>query len=117
MVHLPGLFLHPGAAGHVLWLDLDVQPQDLVVRKTRFGAFAPGASDLPTILSERGVDTLIIAMAATQASCESTARDAMMLNYKVFFVEDGNATFTDEEHNSTLSDMGHTFCDESAATR
>ncbi len=29
----------------------------------------------------------------------------------MFFVADGNATFTDEEHNATLSAMAHTFCD------
>ena len=43
--------------------------------------------------------------------CESTARDAMMLNYKVFFIADGNATFNDDEHNGTLSAMAHAFCD------
>jgi ureidoacrylate peracid hydrolase len=101
----------PGAAGHALWPELDVLSQDLIVRKSRFGAFAPGASDLHAILSGRGVDTLIITGTATQVCCESTARDAMMLNYKVFFVEDGNATFSDEEHNATLSAMAHTFCD------
>jgi ureidoacrylate peracid hydrolase len=57
------------------------------------------------------VDTLIVTGTASQVCCESTARDAMMLNYKVFFVEDGNATFNDEEHNATLSAMAHTFCD------
>ena len=100
-----------GSEGHALWLDLDVQPRDLRVRKYRFGAFAPGASDLHDILQERGIDTLIITGTASQVCCESTARDAMMLNYKVFFVADGNATFTDEEHNATLSAMAHTFCD------
>ena len=35
----------------------------------------------------------------------------MMLNYKVFFIADGNATLTDAEHNATLSAMAHTFCD------
>src|SRR5712671_3165980 len=29
-----------------------------------------------------------------------TARDAMMLNYKVFFASDANACRTDEEHNA-----------------
>jgi len=101
----------PDADGHALWPGLDVLPQDLIVRKSRFGAFAPGASDLDAILRARGVDTLIITGTATQVCCESTARDAMMLNYKVFFVADGNATFTDEEHNATLSAMAHTFCD------
>jgi ureidoacrylate peracid hydrolase len=101
----------PGAEGHALWPALDVRPQDLIVRKSRFGAFAPGASDLHAILQARGVDTLIITGTATQVCCESTARDAMMLNYKVFFVQDGNATFSDAEHNATLSALAHTFCD------
>jgi ureidoacrylate peracid hydrolase len=101
----------PGAFGHALWFGLDVQPRDLIIQKRRFGAFAPGASDLHSQLQARGIDTLIITGTATQVCCESTARDAMMLNYKVFFVSDGNATFTDEEHNATLSAMAHTFCD------
>ncbi len=101
----------PGAFGHDLWAGLDVQPGDLKVRKRRFGAFAPGASDLHAILQDRGIDTLIITGTASQVCCESTARDAMMMNYKVFFIADGNATFNDEEHNATLSAMAHTFCD------
>ena len=63
------------------------------------------------ILQARGIDTLIVTGTASQVCCESTARDAMMLNYKVFFIADGNATFNDEEHNATLSAMAHTFCD------
>jgi ureidoacrylate peracid hydrolase len=101
----------PGAFGHALWPGLEVLPQDLKVRKRRFGAFAPGSSDLHAALQERRIDTLIITGTATQVSCESTARDAMMLNYKVFFIADGNATFNDDEHNATLSAMAHTFCD------
>jgi ureidoacrylate peracid hydrolase len=101
----------PGSEGHALWPGLDVRTEDLKVRKRRFGAFAPGASDLHEILQARGIDTLIITGTASQVCCESTARDAMMLNYKVFFVADGNATFTDAEHDATLSAMAHTFCD------
>jgi ureidoacrylate peracid hydrolase len=101
----------PGAEGHALWPGLDVLPQDLKVQKRRFGAFAPGASDLHEILQARGIDTLIVTGTASQVCCESTARDAMMLNYKVFFIADGNATFNDDEHNATLSAMAHTFCD------
>lgn len=101
----------PGAEGHALWAGLDVQPEDLKVRKRRFGAFVPGSSDLHAILRQRDVDTLIITGTASQVCCELTARDAMMMNYKVFFVADGNATFTDEEHNATVSAMAYTFCD------
>ncbi len=101
----------PGAFGHALWPGLEVLSRDLKVQKRRFGAFAPGSSDLHAALQERGIDTLIITGTATQVCCESTARDAMMLNYKVFFIADGNATFNDDEHNATLSAMAHTFCD------
>ena len=101
----------PGTEGHALWSGLDVRPEDLKVPKRRFGAFAPGASDLHAILQDRDIDTLIVTGTASQVCCESTARDAMMLNYKVFFIADGNATYNDEEHNATLSAMAHTFCD------
>jgi ureidoacrylate peracid hydrolase len=101
----------PGAFGHAIWPGLDVLAQDLKVQKRRFGAFAPGSSDLHAILQQRGIDTLIVTGTATQVCCESTARDAMMLNYKVFFIADGNATFNDDEHNATLSAMAHAFCD------
>ena len=101
----------PGAEGHALWSGLDIRPEDLKVQKRRFGAFVAGSSDLHDILQARGIDTLIITGTASQVCCESTARDAMMMNYKVFFVADGNATFNDQEHNATLSAMAHTFCD------
>jgi ureidoacrylate peracid hydrolase len=101
----------PGSPGHALWPDLDVARQDLVVLKRRFGAFVPGSSDLHARLQERGIDTLIISGTLTQVCCEATARDAMMMNYKVFFITDACATLTDAEHGGTLSAMAHIFCD------
>jgi ureidoacrylate peracid hydrolase len=100
-----------GSEGHRLWPELDVQADDLRVKKTRFGAFVPGSSKLHEILQARGVDTLIVTGTATNVCCESTARDAMMMNYKVIFVSDGTATWTDEEHNATLGIMLAQFCD------
>ena len=71
----------------------------------------PGSSDLHEVLLRRGVDTLLVAGTTTNVCCESTARDAMMLNYKVFFVSDANACRTDEEHNATLAIMMIMFAD------
>ncbi len=101
----------PGSPGHALWPELDVARQDLVVLKRRFGAFVPGSSDLHARLQERGIDTLIISGTLSQVCCEATARDAMMMNYKVFFISDACATLTDAEHGGTLSAMAHGFCD------
>jgi ureidoacrylate peracid hydrolase len=100
-----------GSHGHSLWPDLEVMPGDLKVRKTRFGAFVPGSSELHGILQARNIDTIIITGTATNVCCESTARDAMMMNYKVIFVSDGTATHTDEEHNATLGNMVAQFAD------
>jgi ureidoacrylate peracid hydrolase len=101
----------PGADGHAIWPGLEVLPQDLKVLKRRFGAFVPGSSELHEILQARGIDSLIITGTVTNVCCESTARDAMMMNYKVVFVSDGNAAFTDEEHNASLSSMAILFAD------
>jgi ureidoacrylate peracid hydrolase len=101
----------PGAEGHAIWPGLEVLPQDLKVLKRRFGAFVPGSSELHAILQQRAIDTLIITGTVTNVCCESTARDAMMMNYKVVFVSDGNAAFTDEEHNATLSSLAILFAD------
>jgi ureidoacrylate peracid hydrolase len=100
-----------GSYGHSLWPGLEVLPDDLKVNKTRFGAFVPGSSELHGILQARNIDTIIITGTATNVCCESTARDAMMMNYKVIFVSDGTATHTDEEHNATLGNMVTQFAD------
>jgi ureidoacrylate peracid hydrolase len=101
----------PGAHYWQLWPELDVAPEDLKVDKQRFAAFIPGTCDLHQILQERGIDTLIITGTLTNCCCESTARDAMQLNYRVIFVTDGNAALTDVEHNATLHNMCFLFAD------
>jgi ureidoacrylate peracid hydrolase len=104
----------PGHMMHEVWPGLEVLPGDLKVRKRRFGAFVEGSSDLHALLQERGVDTIIVSGTATNVCCESTARDAMMLNYRVFFMSDANATHTDAEHNATLNAMASFFADVSS---
>ena len=42
-----------GSHGHALYPTLEVLPADLKVKKSRFGAFVPGASDLHSILQAR----------------------------------------------------------------
>jgi ureidoacrylate peracid hydrolase len=100
-----------GAPHHRLWPGLDVRAADIVLDKTRFSAFIPGTCELHTLLQHRGIDTLIITGTLTNCCCESTARDAMQMNYKIIFVADGNAALTDAEHNATLSNMVAIFAD------
>lgn len=91
-----------GHEGHQLWAELDAKPEDAQIVKKRFSAFIQGSSDVEAHLRERGIDNLLIGGTATQVCCESSARDAMMLNFKVTMVPDALATYTDEEHGATL---------------
>lgn len=100
-----------GQPGHALHPDIEVEAGDMHINKFRFGCFVDGSSDLHGRLQALGIDTVIITGCATNICCESTARDAMMLNYKVLFVSDGTATHTDFEHNITLNNMMLTFAD------
>ena len=62
-------------------------------------------------LRERDIDTLIITGCLTDVCCESTARDAMMLNYNAIMVTDANAADTDADHNNALRAFYTTFGD------
>lgn len=100
-----------GSLGYALWSELDARPDDLHVEKLRFSAFIQGSSNLEETLRARGVDTLIIAGTVTNVCCESTARDAMMLNFKTIMATDANAAATDDEHNASLIAFYLTFGD------
>lgn len=103
--------MREGSLGHQLWAELDVQPEDERVLKTRYSAFIQGASDLPERLRAHGYDTVIIVGTVTNVCCESSARDAMMLNFRTIMVSDANAAHTDEEHNASLISFYLTFGD------
>ena len=101
----------PGNPYWDLWPALDVRSEDAVVEKHRFSGFTPGTSDLDAHLKARGIDTLIISGTLTNCCCESTARDAMQLNYKVIIACDACAALTDEAHAGTLDSMALIFAD------
>jgi len=95
--------LDEASEGFKLFSELAVLPGDLRVKKNNYSAFIPGSSDIDAKLKARAIDTVLIAGTATNVCCESTARDAMMLNYKVIMVSDSTAAFTDEEHAGSLN--------------
>jgi len=103
--------LTPGAHGFELYADLDVRPQDAVVVKKRYSAFIQGSSDLDRQLRAAGIDTVMIVGTVTNVCCESSARDAMMLNYRLVFISDGNAALSDADHNATLASILRVFGD------
>ena len=103
--------LSEGNVGSQLWHGLEIQPDDEHVIKRRFSALIQGSSDLDARLRAEGIDTMIITGTATNVCCESTARDAFMLNYRTLVVSDANATASDEAHNASLNALFNRFAD------
>lgn len=103
--------LAPGAEGQKLWHELVTGEDDHFVFKNRYSALIPGSSQLERVLRSHGVRNLLIAGTKTNVCCESTARDAMMLDFNVIMVADCMAALSDDEHRATLETVIQQFGD------
>lgn len=103
--------LSPGSPGHELYPELDARSEDLYAEKSRFSAFLPGKSNLPDLLAARGITNVAITGMLTNFCCETSARDAMMLDYRVAMVSDANAARFDEDHNVGFTTVFQSFGD------
>jgi ureidoacrylate peracid hydrolase len=97
--------------GFEFWHALDLRPEDGKLEKKRFSAFIQGSSPVESYLHERNIDTVLIAGTATNVCCESTARDAMMLNLKTVMVSDALAARSHELHAASLTAFYSNFGD------
>ena len=103
--------LSEGDDGFRLYAGLEAKPDDLYVRKIMFSAMLPHPSELDRTLRAHGIEVLLIAGTKTNVCCESTGRDAAMMNYRVALLSDANATSTDEEHAAALNGFQVSFGD------
>jgi nicotinamidase-related amidase len=78
-----------GSESAALHQALVVDPRDILLEKPRFGAFY--STDLELILRSRGIDSIIITGISTNVCCETTAREATVRDFRVFFLSDGTA--------------------------
>ena len=101
----------PGHPDADLWPGLETREQDIDVRKTGFSAFFPGKCDLPDLLAERGVEFVLITGTVTNICCESSARDAVELGYKVIMVSDALAGHHFGLHEASLNTFYRIFGD------
>src|SRR5215212_8087724 len=100
-----------GGAGTKLWHALDQKPDDVVATKSGASAFFPGKCNLKPQLDARGVDTILIAGAVTNICCESSARDAVELDYKVILISDALSGHAHGLHEATLATFYRIFGD------
>ena len=103
--------LSPGHPGHEFHKDLEIKAGDETVYKSRFSPFVAGASNLDELLKARGIDSLIVTGTATNMCCESAARDAMMIDYKVVMVSDANGARYPDDHLAGLTSFFQSFGD------
>ena len=100
------------SVGHALWAELDTQESDWRFKKCRYSAFH---GSLGCTFAERlraaGIEYLVIVGTATNICCESTARDAMMKNFKAVMISDATATRSDQEQVAALINMIQSFGD------
>jgi ureidoacrylate peracid hydrolase len=85
-------------SGFALAPGLDAAPQDPRVVKRCYSALAPGSSELDAVLKQHGITHVLIGGTVTNACCESTARDAMMMDYATVMVQDALSAVTPQEH-------------------
>jgi nicotinamidase-related amidase len=79
---------------------LEVRDGDIVVRKTRFGAFS--TTDLHALLGDESINTLVVGGISTAGVVLSTIRDASDQDYRIFVLADATADPDPEVHRVVL---------------
>lgn len=86
-----------GAESMEIYEPIKPEPQDIIIEKRRYSAFAH--TDLDAVLRGKKRDTLIVTGVSTNIGPETTVRDAVVRDYRVVFVSDCTA-------NKDVPDMG-----------
>ena len=100
-----------GGAGTRLWHALQRDEADVVAVKSGASAFFPGKCNLKEQLDARAIDTILITGAVTNICCESSARDAAELEYKVIMISDALSGHAHGLHEATLATFYRIFGD------
>ena len=103
--------LTPGEWGYELCEELDVREGDIRAWKSRHSAFIPGHGNLHEMLREANIENILIGGTVTNFCCETSGRDAMMLDYRAVMVSDCNAARFPEDHSAGLTSFFQSFGD------
>ena len=87
--------------------ELEMSSKDIIIPKTTYSALHK--TGLEEKLKEHGIQDLIIGGVMTNLCCETTARDAFVRDYRVFFLADGTSTVNADFHMATLKNLSYGF--------
>ena len=96
-----------GSPGAELYEPVKPARGDILVNKFRYSGFY--GNQLENLLRALGRDTIAVTGVATNVCCDSTARDGAMRDFKVLFLSDCNASFSQEEQDATLKNFEKHF--------
>jgi nicotinamidase-related amidase len=89
LVAASGRAMHADSPATAVHESVAPEPGDILVRKTRVGAFS--TTDLAGQLRAHQIDTLVLAGISTSGVVLSTVRDAADRDYRVFVLADASA--------------------------
>lgn len=87
--------------------ELEAESNGIIIPKNRYSAFH--GTNLENILREREVKDLVIGGVMTNLCCETTARDAFVRDFRIFFLGDGTSTVSEDFHLATLKNLAYGF--------
>ncbi|KAK2399915.1 nicotinamidase [Trifolium repens] len=99
--------LSDGTVEAELITALDRKGEDMVLEKSTYSAFRN--TGLEEKLVEMGVEEVIVTGVMTNLCCETTAREAFIRGFRVFFSTDATATSDIDLHEATLKNMAYGF--------
>lgn len=87
--------------------EIGRSPGELVVGKKTYSAFR--GTGLEEKLREMEVEEVIVTGVMTNLCCETTAREAYVRGFRVFFSTDATASSEVELHEASLKNMAYGF--------
>lgn len=86
--------------------EFDIPQAELII-KSQYDAF--DNTNLNELLQMNNIKQVIITGVMTHLCCETTARSAFVQGYNVFFPIDGTATYNEDFHLASLTNLAHGF--------
>uniref|UniRef100_A0A0C9RQZ9 TSA: Wollemia nobilis Ref_Wollemi_Transcript_844_987 transcribed RNA sequence n=1 Tax=Wollemia nobilis TaxID=56998 RepID=A0A0C9RQZ9_9CONI len=99
--------IHDGTPEAELMPEVGRRVTDKLVHKHTYSGFYN--TDMEKYLREQGKSEVIITGVMTNLCCETTARDAFVRGFRVFFSTDATATSNKDLHETTLKNMAYGF--------
>lgn len=92
---------------HYSKLTLKNARDDTVIPKSSYNAFHE--TNLDRILRKNDIKSVIVTGVMTHLCCDTTAREAFLRGFSVYFVMDATATYNEELHLASLLALSHGF--------